>query len=137
MKRSIIIAAFVGLLLAAGLVFPSMAQAQERTDFGWVSIPRDMTYSGQDENGPVTVTIPKGDYRLMLFKFDDGNYGLSIQSGEINMVYGLDTKVTEASAAQAEPKASVNVVKKDGEDWVEIRALTGKIEAVSLLKCAK
>ncbi len=136
MKKAILFTV-IGLLLVAVMSVAPYAYSQERTDLGWVSVPRDMTYSGQDENGPVTVTIPRGDYKLMLFKFDGNNYGLSLQSGEINMVYGLDTKITEASAAQAEPKSSVNMIKKDGEDWVEIKALVGKIEAVSLLKCSK
>ncbi len=124
----------IGLLLVAVMSAAPCAYSQEKTELGWISIPRNMEFTGEDGNGPITVTIHQGDFRLLLSK-DQDHYTMIIVSDE--GAYAFDPKITEASAAQAEPKSSVNVIKKDGEDWVEIKALVGKIEAVSLLKCSK
>ncbi len=134
MKRAMLFTV-VGLLFAAVMSAAPSAYAQERTDLGTIAIPRDMSFQGEDQTGPITITMPKGDYGLLLTRTEDGRYLLILLSDA--GAYSLDTQYAESSAAVGEPKASVNVVKKDGEDRVEIKAQAGRIEAVALVKCAK
>jgi hypothetical protein len=100
-----------GLLLVAGMMAVPCAHSQERTDFGTIDIPRNMEFSGMDENGPVTVTIPKGEYALYMLKIE-GKYSFGILGN--GMAYGLDTKVTEKTEDQPEAKTEVKVATKDG-----------------------
>lgn len=131
MKKAMLFT-LVGLLLVAGTMAVPCAYSQERTNLGTIDIPRDMEFSGQDENGPVTVTIPKGEYDLYMLKIE-GNNTLGIYGN--GMAYGLETKVTEKTEDQPEAKSEVKVVTKDGKDYVEIKVLVGKFELVSLMKC--
>jgi hypothetical protein len=131
MKKAMLFT-LAGMILVAGMMAVPCAYSQERTDLGMIDIPRDMEFSGQDENGPVTVTIPKGEYRLFVFEIK-GNYSIGIHGN--GMTYGLDSKVSEKTEVQSEPKAEVKVVNQDGKDFVEIKVLVEKYEVVSLTKC--
>jgi hypothetical protein len=130
-------AAIVLILLVASMIPMSFGSPQERVSLGRIALPRDAEFPAEDENGPMTASLPKGEYRLFLMILDEGKkLGIGLISLDSGTAFGCPTEVADSTENYAEPKSEVTVVTKDGQDFVQIVVFTGNKKAVSLMKCS-
>ncbi len=128
-------AGIILVLLMACLIPLSVGLAQERTNLGTITLPRDAEFPAEDENGPMTASLPKGEYRLNLFQ-DADRMTIVLVSEESGSAFGCPTEVKEISENYAEPKSEVRVVIKDGQDFIQIVVFKGNKQATSLMNCS-
>lgn len=122
----------LGLLMACWVPL-TFGLAQERTNLGVITIPRDAEFPAE---GGEILSLPQGEYTLILVG-DGEKVTIVLKSEDTGMAFGCDTKANVIKENYPEPKSEVNVVTKDGMEYVQIVVFKGNIQAVSMFKCSK